>query len=216
MNLFPISNLVFVKQDNVFQASVETIFRIENKNSELQMSRVSYNKEITKEYYDETRTKELYPFEHEFLIDKDEYNLIVSIKDLDSYNVWNNSSNIKKTDEKYLQFMENFMKFSSKKYNSLLSNKQLRTFFEKGTPVKLLETLNIGSRPIKRNKKSSDVKNYRAISWVFGWSQPRYTITGWYGVGTALKELIDAEGVKSVINYINNYPFIKTLLFNNS
>ena len=125
-----------------------------------------------------------------------------------------NSSNTKKTDEKYFQFMENFMKFSSIKYNSLLSNNKLRTFFEKGTPVKLLETLNIGSRPIKRNEKSSDVKNYRAISWVFGWSQPRYTITGWYGVGTALKELINEEGVKSVTNYINNYPFIKTLLSN--
>ena len=125
-----------------------------------------------------------------------------------------NSRNIKKTDEKYFQFMEDFMKFSSKKYNSLLSNNQLIIFFEQGTPVKLLETLNIGSRPIKRNKKSSDVKNYRAISWVFGWSQPRYTITGWYGVGTALKELIDAEGVKSVTNYINKYPFIKTLLSN--
>ncbi len=125
-----------------------------------------------------------------------------------------NSSNIKKTDEKYFQFMENFMKFSSIKYNSLLSNNKLKTFFEKGTPVKLLETLNIGSRPIKRNEKSSDVKNYRAISWVFGWSQPRYTITGWYGVGTALKELINEEGVKSVTNYINNYPFIKTLLSN--
>jgi len=125
-----------------------------------------------------------------------------------------NSSNTKKTDEKYFQFMENFMKFSSIKYNSLLSNNKLRTFFEKGTPVKLLETLNIGSRPIKRNENSSDVKNYRAISWVFGWSQPRYTITGWYGVGTALKELINEEGVKSVTNYINNYPFIKTLLSN--
>ena len=125
-----------------------------------------------------------------------------------------NSKSKKKASVKYFQFMENFMKFSSQKYNALLSNNQLGAFFETGTPVKLLETLNIGSRPIKRDDKNSNVKNYRAISWVFGWSQPRYTITGWYGVGTALNKLIDEEGIKSVKNYIRKDPFIKTLLSN--
>ena len=60
--LFPISNLVFIKQDSTFEASVEIIFRIENKDSELQTGRVSYNKKIIKEYYNETRYEELYSF----------------------------------------------------------------------------------------------------------------------------------------------------------
>ena len=110
--------------------------------------------------------------------------------------------------------MENFTYISSHKYNSLLNNKDIRYFFEEGTPVKLLEILNIGSRPIKRSSKSTDIKDYRAISWVFGWSQSRYTITGWYGVGTALNELIEKKSLNEVRSYIDGYPFIKTLLSN--
>ena len=125
-----------------------------------------------------------------------------------------NSKKKKNRDKKFFNFMENFAHISSHKYNTLLNNKDIRYFFEEGTPVKLLEILNIGSRPIKRSSKSTDIKDYRAISWVFGWSQPRYTITGWYGVGTALNELIEKKSLNEVRSYIDGYPFIKTLLSN--
>ena len=125
-----------------------------------------------------------------------------------------NSKMRKNIDKKFFNFMENFTLISSHKYHSLLDKKDIRYFFEQGTPVKLLEILNIGSRPIKRNNTSEDVKDYRAISWVFGWSQPRYTITGWYGVGTALNDLIEEMSLNELRSYIDKYPFIKTLLSN--
>ena len=42
--------------------------------------------------------------------------------------------------------------------------------------------------PARRTGKRS-FEDLRAIPWVFSWSQSRFFLTGWYGVGTALKRL---------------------------
>ena len=86
-------------------------------------------------------------------------------------------------DEKHKEetnFMNEFSRLSSEKYKTLIDDDNLIEYFESATPVNLLSILNIGSRPSKRSKTSS-VKNYRAIPWVFGWAQTRQTVTGWYG-----------------------------------
>ena len=121
--LFPISNLVFIKQDSTFEASVEIIFRIENKDSELQIDRVSYNKKIIKESYNETRYEELYSFEHEFLINKNNCNLIVSIKDLDSHSTWD-KSNYTKLNNKNKLILYHYNHNNSREYifNNLSSD----------------------------------------------------------------------------------------------
>ena len=53
------------------------------------------------------------------------------------------------------------------------------------TPQKILEQLFIGSRPTKR-KKSQDIKNLRAIPWVFAWTQIRFILPAWLGTLEAL------------------------------
>jgi phosphoenolpyruvate carboxylase len=102
---------------------------------------------------------------------------------------------------------------SLKKYQDLISDKNLMTYFEKVTPVKLLSTLNIGSRPSKRSPEST-IDSYRAIPWVFGWAQTRQTLTGWYGAGTAILESIDKNGLKTVQSAYRNSPFLKNLISN--
>ncbi len=120
-----------------------------------------------------------------------------------------------KTKNREIKYEHNFFdelsKLSSKKYRSLIEDKNLIYYFESVTPVNLLSVLNIGSRPSKRSKISS-VKNYRAIPWVFGWAQTRQTITGWYGSGTALEELINKFGINHVRKIYNSSSFFQNLL----
>ena len=102
---------------------------------------------------------------------------------------------------------------SFKKYQNLKSDENLMTYFENVTPVKLLSTLNIGSRPSKRTSEST-IESYRAIPWVFGWAQTRHTLTGWYGAGTALLDSIDKNGLKTVQKTYKNSSFLQNLISN--
>ncbi len=63
-------------------------------------------------------------------------------------------------------------------------------FFYQATPVNEIGMLNIGSRPSHRSKTDLSKQSVRAIPWVFGWSQSRYLLPAWYGVGQGLESLI--------------------------
>ncbi len=43
--------------------------------------------------------------------------------------------------------------------------------------------------PAGTGKTSHSISDLRAIPWVFSWTQARYYLPGWFGVGTALSEL---------------------------
>ena len=48
----------------------------------------------------------------------------------------------------------------------------------------------------------------------FGWAQTRQTITGWYGSGSALEELINKFGINEVRKIYNSSSFFQNLLSN--
>ncbi|AWN47340.1 phosphoenolpyruvate carboxylase [Methylobacterium terrae] len=78
-------------------------------------------------------------------------------------------------------------------YARLLTHPDLVTYFGAASPLDEIALLNIGSRPARRFGARS-LADLRAIPWVFAWSQNRHGITGWYGVGSGLKSLVDVRG----------------------
>ena len=77
---------------------------------------------------------------------------------------------------------------SNSAYRELIETEGFLTFFREATPIDIIESTRIGSRPARRSGKTS-LDDLRAIPWVFSWNQARFSISGWYGVGSALEYL---------------------------
>ena len=87
-------------------------------------------------------------------------------------------------------FLDTLSDSSQKAYQSLLKSEGFIDFYRQATPIDALENARIGSRPARRTgKKSHSISDLRAIPWVFSWTQARYYLPGWFGVGSALSEL---------------------------
>ncbi len=88
--------------------------------------------------------------------------------------------------------MEKLAAASRKAYRELLDAEGFLSFYRQATPIDALEHSRIGSRPSRRTGRPS-LADLRAIPWVFSWSQARYYIPGWYGMGSALNALTGEE-----------------------
>ena len=77
-------------------------------------------------------------------------------------------------------------------YGQLLQGDRFVEFFRQATPVDVIERSSIGSRPARRTGRAT-IADLRAIPWVFAWSQSRYYLSGWYGLGSALEDLRDGD-----------------------
>lgn len=100
-------------------------------------------------------------------------------------------------------------------YKQLIQQPGFIAFFEKATPIDAIEQSRIGSRPSRRSGKRS-LGDLRAIPWVFSWSQCRFNITSWYGVGTTLEKLKMTEPLKYEKLKISAQtdPFVRYVLTN--
>lgn len=87
-------------------------------------------------------------------------------------------------------------------------------YFYETTPSNEIGLLNIGSRPSHRKKADYSKKSIRAIGWVFGWSQSRQNIPGWYGLGSALEKAIAEGGLGTLQEMQNNWRYFQNLLSN--
>ena len=98
-------------------------------------------------------------------------------------------------------------------YRSLIEIPEFIHFYSNVTCIDVLERSKIGSRPARRTGKRS-LNDLRAIPWVFSWNLSRLTITGWFGLGEALKNL-KQEKLKEFIalkQAINDWPFFRFLM----
>jgi len=85
-------------------------------------------------------------------------------------------------------------------------------YWQQATPINELARLPIGSRPAKRSK--GGFESVRAIPWMFSWMQSRAIIPSWYGVGTALAEFADANGLGLLRTMYRDWPFFRVLMDN--
>src|SRR5690606_2620525 len=84
------------------------------------------------------------------------------------------------------------------------------------TPIEHIAGIPMASRPISRKAASGvDFDGLRAIPWVFAWTQPRYTVPGWYGVGTALDAALrDSADADRLRRMHAEWPFFQAVTAN--
>ncbi len=97
------------------------------------------------------------------------------------------------TNPDFDEVMEALSGLSFTAYRNLIEQPGLVDFYQAASPVDELARLNIGSRPARRTGATT-LADLRAIPWVFAWSQNRMVIPGWYGVGTALEQIVAVRG----------------------
>ena len=96
-------------------------------------------------------------------------------------------------DPEFDEAMEALAGIAYAAYRQLADHPGLVAYYHAASPVAELTWLKLGSRPARRfGAKTLD--DLRAIPWVFGWSQNRHLIPGWYGVGTALARFLEIRG----------------------
>jgi phosphoenolpyruvate carboxylase len=101
-------------------------------------------------------------------------------------------------------------------YRALVEDGDFLPFFHGATPIDELSNLKIGSRPARR-KQTDNLQDLRAIPWVFAWMQSRYTMPGWYGLGSAVEAFLaeDHDARLALLQTMyREWPFWRTTLDN--
>jgi phosphoenolpyruvate carboxylase len=113
--------------------------------------------------------------------------------------------------------MDRLAEFSREAYQELIKTPRFIEFFRQATPIDVIEASRIGSRPSRRTGAAS-LEDLRAIPWVFAWSQARFYLSGWYGVGSALARLKaeDPKGFEVIRKNYDDWPPLRYMLKNAS
>ncbi len=113
------------------------------------------------------------------------------------------------------EIIEKLANSSKKNYEAMMLEEGFIPFFRQATPIDAIETSKIGSRPAKRTGAST-VQDLRAIPWVFSWSQARYNMTSWFGVGSAFEELLNEfpDEYRKVKDALKTDPFLRYVITN--
>jgi phosphoenolpyruvate carboxylase len=89
-------------------------------------------------------------------------------------------------------------------------------YFRQATPIDLIEQIRLGSRPSRR-LGTRELRDLRAIPWVFAWTQSRHLLPAWYGLGHALEKFVadhSPAGLDLLRRMYRGWPFFSILINN--
>ncbi len=100
---------------------------------------------------------------------------------------------------------------SRRTYRKLIyETPQFYDYFRKATPIDVIERMRIGSRPSARRSQSG-IEDLRAIPWVFSWTQARFVLPGWYGIGSGLAKAAKQFGDAPFREMFAEWYFLRSL-----
>jgi phosphoenolpyruvate carboxylase len=117
--------------------------------------------------------------------------------------------------DKEKNLLENLAKAGHRAYLDLKHHPKFVPYLEKVTPLSFFGEINIGSRPVKRNPgEALKFEDLRAIPFVGSWAQMKQNIPGFYGVGSAIRELKRDGKMPELKKLYDQSLFFRTLLAN--
>ncbi|MEG3436011.1 phosphoenolpyruvate carboxylase [Pannus brasiliensis CCIBt3594] len=118
--------------------------------------------------------------------------------------------------EPWNRIMEELSGDARRVYRSLIYEEpDFLDFFLSVTPIPEISLLQISSRPARRKSGQQDLSTLRAIPWVFSWTQTRFLLPAWYGLGTALQNFLDERPVKNLEllrHFYHKWPFFQMVI----
>ena len=112
------------------------------------------------------------------------------------------------------ELIDELAKNSFTVYSVLKNNPNFLEYLSNVSPLRFYAETNIGSRPAKRGAGRLSLKDLRAIPFVGAWSQLKQNVTGYYGVGSAMRGMDESGRWKEVKLLYDESPFFKTLIDN--
>jgi phosphoenolpyruvate carboxylase len=112
----------------------------------------------------------------------------------------------------WAEVMDTIAEASRERYKRLVyDHVGFADYFRCATPVDVIERMRIGSRPPSR-KAAASIADLRAIPWVFAWSQARFGLPGWFGLGTGLATAAERHGEAVVGEMVREWYFLAALV----
>jgi phosphoenolpyruvate carboxylase len=100
---------------------------------------------------------------------------------------------------------------SRKAYRKLIyDTPNFYEYFRTATPIDLIERMRIGSRPASRRSQSG-IQDLRAIPWVFSWTQARFVLPGWFGLGSGLAKAAEQFSDEAFRSMFAEWYFLRSL-----
>ncbi|HSK20844.1 MAG TPA: phosphoenolpyruvate carboxylase [Longimicrobiales bacterium] len=119
-------------------------------------------------------------------------------------------------DEQAWSAMDDIADASMRAYRELIDADDFWDWYIRTTPIEQISRLPIASRPVSR-KNAAEVAfdDLRAIPWVFAWTQTRYIVPGWYGVGHGLAAVMGRDGMPELLERLYaEWPFFGAVVNN--
>jgi phosphoenolpyruvate carboxylase len=120
------------------------------------------------------------------------------------------------SDDATLELMDDIASASMRAYRELIDEDGFWDWYISATPIEQISRLPIASRPVSRtNAAEVEFDDLRAIPWVFAWTQTRYIVPGWYGVGYALNSALMQDGALNRLRTLyREWPFFAAVVNN--